>query len=80
MIHATTVHTGLLGYEMFDIYQIKQTSTSEILYECLPDKDTALAIMEKLISRNSSLADDLEITTDFQEPVYDKTKYVDKDL
>ena len=65
---ATTVHTGLLGYEMFDIYQIKQTSTSKILYECLPDKDTALAIMQKLTDRDSTLVGDLEITTDFQDP------------
>ena len=68
MIHATTVRTGLLGYEMFDIYQIKQTSTSKILYECLPDKDTALAIMQKLTDRDSTLVGDLEITTDFQDP------------
>ena len=76
MIHATTVHTGLLGYEMFDIYQIKQTSTSKILYECLPDKDTALAIMQKLTDRDSTLVGDLEITTDFQDP--DRLKYLDK--
>ena len=76
MIHATTVRTGLLGYEMFDIYQIKQTSTSKILYECLPDKDTALAIMQKLTDRDSTLVGDLEITTDFQDP--DRLKYLDK--
>ena len=76
MIHATTVHTGLLGYEMFDIYQIKQTSTSKILYECLPDKDTALALMQKFTDRDSTLVGDLEITTDFQDP--DRLKYLDK--
>lgn len=53
---------------MFDIYQIKQTSTSEILYECIPDEPTALLIMHKLIARNSTLADDLEVNVEFKDP------------
>ena len=61
-------HTGSQGYEMFDIYQIKQTSTSEILYECIPDEPTALLIMHKLIVRNSELAGDLEVTAEFKDP------------